>query len=102
MTTWLDVHRLVSSMATRGGGRCGSATRACVFRSARRACTPADSSWLSRIGARFTALRHFTLDGTDHADRKEQGSMIRRYVIRRDRHADDRRLRAVVDRADGA
>ncbi|MFF3934198.1 transposase, partial [Streptomyces hirsutus] len=30
---------------------------------------------------------------------KEQGSMIRRYIIWRNRHADDRRLRAIVDRA---
>ncbi len=56
-------------------------------------------SWLNRIEAQFTALRYYTLDGTDHADHKEQGSMIRRYIIWRNRHADDRRLRAVVDRA---
>jgi hypothetical protein len=38
-------------------------------------------------------------DGTDHAHHKKQGSMIRRYIIWRNRHADDRRARAVVDRA---
>jgi hypothetical protein len=43
--------------------------------------------------------RYFTLDGTDHATHKEQESMIRRYIIWRNRHADDRPLRAVVDRA---
>ncbi|WRY80309.1 hypothetical protein OG388_03340 [Streptomyces clavifer] len=43
------------------------------------AYTPTNSSWLNRIEAQFTAPRYFTLDGTDHAD--------------------DRRLRAVVDRA---
>ncbi|MFF1838397.1 transposase, partial [Streptomyces sp. NPDC058231] len=32
----------------------------------------------------------------------EQGSMIRRYIIWRNRHADDRHLRAVVDRANVA
>ncbi|MFJ4014376.1 hypothetical protein ACIPXL_32135, partial [Streptomyces sp. NPDC090026] len=64
--------------------------------------TPTNSSWLNRIEAQFTALRYFTLDGTDHADHKEQGSMIRRYIIWRNRHADDRRLRAVVDRANVA
>ncbi|MCX4428874.1 hypothetical protein OG991_57620 [Streptomyces mirabilis] len=52
--------------------------------------------------AQFTALRYFTLDGTDHATHKEQGSMIRRYIIWRNRHADDRHLRAVVDRANVA
>ncbi|WP_443049298.1 hypothetical protein [Streptomyces sp. NBC_00316] len=45
------------------------------------AYTPTNSAWLNRIEAQFTALRYFTLDDTDHADRKEQGSMIRRYVI---------------------
>ncbi|UQA91573.1 hypothetical protein K9S39_06585 [Streptomyces halobius] len=45
------------------------------------AYTPTNSSWLNRIEAQFTALRYFTLDGTDHASHKEQGSMIRRYII---------------------
>nr|WP_231976271.1 transposase [Streptomyces sp. 3214.6] len=66
------------------------------------AYTPTNSSWLNRIEAQFTALRYFTLDGTDHASHKEQGSMIRRYIIWRNRHADDQRLRAVVDRANVA
>lgn len=66
------------------------------------AYTPTNSSWLNRIEAQFTALRYFTLDGTDHASHKEQGSMIRRYIIWRNRHADDRRLRAVVDRVNVA
>ncbi|WP_433345417.1 hypothetical protein ACQP25_24015 [Microtetraspora malaysiensis] len=47
-------------------------------------------------------LRYFALDGTDHASHKEQGSMIRRYMIWRNRHADDRRLRAVVAKANVA
>ncbi|GKQ40222.1 hypothetical protein ALMP_67480 [Streptomyces sp. A012304] len=42
------------------------------------AYTPTSSSWPNRIEAQFTALRYFTLDGTDHASHKEQGSMIRR------------------------
>lgn len=66
------------------------------------AYTPTNSSWLNRIEAQFTALRYFTLDGTDHATHKEQGSMIRRDILWRNRHADDRRLRAVVDRANVA
>ncbi|WP_245627454.1 hypothetical protein [Actinomadura oligospora] len=63
---------------------------------------PNQRSWLNPIEAQFTALRYFTLDGTDHATHKEQGSMIRRYIIWRNRHADDRRLRAVVIRANVA
>jgi transposase len=45
------------------------------------AYTPTNSSWLNRIEAQFTALRYFTLDGTDHASHREQASMIRRYII---------------------
>ncbi|WP_308409091.1 IS630 family transposase [Streptomyces sp. AC558_RSS880] len=66
------------------------------------AYTPTNSSWLNRIEAQFTALRYFTLDGTDHPSHKEQGSMIRRYIIWRNRHADDQRLRTVVNRANVA
>ncbi|GAB2487324.1 hypothetical protein GCM10027187_63470 [Streptosporangium sandarakinum] len=66
------------------------------------ACTPTSSSWLNRIEARFTALRHFALDGTDHASHKEQGGMIRRYMIWRNKHASDERLREVVNRANVA
>jgi predicted MFS family arabinose efflux permease len=66
------------------------------------AYTPTDSSWLNRIGARFTALRSFALDGTDHASHKEQGSTIRRFIIRRNKHAAGERLRKVVIRANVA
>jgi transposase len=60
------------------------------------AYTPTNSSWLNRIEAQFTALRYFTLDGTDHATHTEQGSMIRRYIIWRNQHAADERLSEVV------
>ena len=66
------------------------------------AYTPTNSSWLNRIEAQFTALRYFTLDGTDHASHKEQASMIRRYTIWRNNHAYDERLRRIVDRANVA
>jgi transposase len=66
------------------------------------AYTPTNSSWLNRIEAQLTALRYFALDGTDHASHKEQGSMIRRYIIWRNKHAAHERLREVVDRANAA
>jgi transposase len=66
------------------------------------AYTPTNSSWLNRIEAQFTALRYFTLDGTDHASHKEQASMIRRYIIWRNNHAYDKRLRRIIDRANVA
>ena len=66
------------------------------------AYTPTNSSWLNRIEAQFTALRYFALDGTDHASHKEQASMIRRYIIWRNNHAYDERLRRIVDKANVA
>ncbi|MBO2458158.1 transposase [Actinomadura violacea] len=66
------------------------------------AYTPTNSSWLNRIEAQFTALRYFALDGTDHASHKEQGSMIRRYIIWRNKHATDEHLRKIVNKANVA
>jgi transposase len=66
------------------------------------AYTPTNSSWLNRVEAQFTALRYFALDGTDHVSHKDQGSMIRRYIIWRNNHAYDERLRQVVTRANVA
>jgi len=66
------------------------------------AYTPTNSSWLNRIEDQFTALRYFALDGTDHASHQEQASMIRRYIIWRNNHAYDERLRRVIDRANVA
>ncbi|MFF7243519.1 IS630 family transposase [Embleya sp. NPDC008237] len=66
------------------------------------AYTPTNSSWLNRIEAQFTALRYFALDGTDHPTHKAQGSMIRRYIIWRNKHAADERLRQIVNRANVA
>ncbi|MGC4982406.1 IS630 family transposase [Streptomyces sp. DT193] len=66
------------------------------------AYTPTNSSWLNRIEAHFTALRYFALDGTDHASHKEQGSMIRRYIIWRNKHTADIRLHAIVTRVNVA
>jgi transposase len=66
------------------------------------AYTPTYSSWLNRIEAQFQALRYFSLDGTDHASHREQASMIRRYIIWRNRNAHDRALSELVKRANVA
>jgi transposase len=63
------------------------------------AYTPTNSSWLNRIEAQFTALRYFALDGTDHRTHQEQGSMIRRYIAWRNRNAENRELRRIINRA---
>jgi transposase len=66
------------------------------------AYVPTNASWLNRIEAQFQALRYFTLDGTDHRSHEEQNSMIRRYIIWRNRNAQDKVLREVVKRANVA
>jgi transposase len=66
------------------------------------AYVPTNASWLNRIGAQFQALRYFTLDGTDHRSHAEQNSMIRRYIIWRNRNAHDKTLRELVKRANVA
>jgi hypothetical protein len=60
------------------------------------------TSWLNRIEAQFTALRYFTLDGTDHTSHHQQASMIRRYIAWRNQHAHNQRLCDIVDRANVA
>ena len=50
----------------------------------------------------FTALRYFTLDGTDHPTHTEQASMIRRYIAWRNHNTRDRRLGKIVNRANVA
>ncbi|GAA2901756.1 hypothetical protein GCM10010517_67560 [Streptosporangium fragile] len=64
--------------------------------------TPIGFSWSNRIEAQSTALREFTLNDTGHAGHREQGSMIRRYIARRNRNTDKSRLRRIVERADAA
>ncbi len=66
------------------------------------AYTPTYSSWLNRIEAQFQALRYFALDGTDHESHVSQASMIRRYIIWRNRNAQDRALTELVKRANVA
>ena len=63
------------------------------------AYTPFYGSWLNRIQPQFTALRYFTLDGTDHPTHREQARMIRRYIAWRNRHVTDPKLRKVIKRA---
>jgi transposase len=83
-------------LTTASDGRVGAWATA---NNAEIAYTPTNSSWLNRVEAQFTALRYFALDGTDHPSHQEQASMIRRYIIWRNNHAYDPRLRQVVTRA---
>jgi len=47
-------------------------------------------------------LRSLHPPSTDHASHREQASMIRRYIIWRNNHAYDERLRRIVDKANVA
>jgi hypothetical protein len=60
---------------------------------------PCHDSWLNPIEPHFTALRYFALDGTVHPSHREQGSMIRRFIIRCNHHTTDPKLRKVIRRA---
>lgn len=53
------------------------------------AYVPTNASFLIRIECQFTALRYFTLDGTQHRTHEEQNSMIRRDIAWRNRHTDN-------------
>lgn len=48
---------------------------------------PTYSSWLNWIEAEFTALRYFTLNGTDHRTHAEQNATIAAYIRRRNARA---------------
>jgi transposase len=61
------------------------------------AYVPFYASWLNRIEAQFTALRYFTLNGTDHESHHVRARMIRRYIAWRNRHADDTALRELCE-----
>jgi hypothetical protein len=66
------------------------------------AYVPTNASWRNRIQAQVTALRSFTLDGTDHESHHQQATMIRRYLAWRNRHAHDQPLGYIVKRANVA
>lgn len=53
--------------------------------------TPTYASWLNWIEAEFTALRYFTLNGSDYTSHAEQNAAIRDYIRWRNRHATPKR-----------
>ncbi|HVM00117.1 MAG TPA: transposase [Egibacteraceae bacterium] len=57
--------------------------------------TPTYASWLNWIESEFTALRYFTLNGSDYADHAEQAAAIRGYIRWRNRRATPKRDFAV-------
>jgi transposase len=57
--------------------------------------TPSNASWLNWIEAEFTALRYFTLDGSDYPSHAAQEHAIAGYIRWRNRHATPKRRFAV-------
>lgn len=53
--------------------------------------TPTNASWLNWIECEFTALRYFTLDGSDYPTHAAQESAIARYIRHSNRHPTPKR-----------
>jgi transposase len=83
-------------LSTKKDGRVGEWAAA---NNAELAYVPTNASFLNRIECHFAALRYFALDGTDHRSHDEQNSMIRPYIMWRNRHIDDEELRDISLRA---
>jgi hypothetical protein len=56
----------------------------------------------ARPDSQATHRRRSPRNGTDHGSHAEQASMIRRYIIWRNNHAYDERLRRIVAKANVA
>jgi transposase len=57
--------------------------------------TPSNASWLNWVESEFTALRYFTLDGSDYPSHTAQESAIAGYLRWRNRHCHPKRHFAV-------
>jgi len=57
--------------------------------------TPTNASWLNWIESKFTALRYFTLDGSDYPTHTAQESAIASYLRWHNKHAKPKRRFAV-------
>jgi transposase len=57
--------------------------------------TPTNASWLNWIESEFTALRYFTLDGSDYPSHHAQETAIARYLRWHNKHAKPKRRFAV-------
>ena len=57
--------------------------------------TPSNASWLNWIECEFTALRYFTLDGSDYPSHAAQETAVPGYVRWANKHAKPKRRFAV-------
>jgi transposase len=63
----------------------------CQAHGIERVFTPTNASWLNWIECEFTALRYFTLDGSDYPSHTAQESAIAGYIRWANRHATPKR-----------
>ena len=57
--------------------------------------TPSNASWLNWVESEFTALRYFTLDGSDYPSHAAQEAAIARYLRWRNQRCHPKRHFAV-------
>jgi hypothetical protein len=67
----------------------------CADNDVERVSTPTNASWLNWIESEFTALRCFTLDGSDYPSHAAQENAIAGYIRWRNKHAKPKRRFAV-------
>jgi DDE superfamily endonuclease len=67
----------------------------CAANDVELAFTPTNASWLNWIECEFTALRYFTLDGSDYPSHTAQEHAIAGYIRWHNRHARPKRRFAV-------
>jgi transposase len=54
--------------------------------------TPTNASWLNRIEGHFSVVKKFAIKNSNYKDHKELASAIRRYLIWRNKNANDKKL----------
>ncbi len=60
--------------------------------------TPTNASWLNRIECHFTGIKKFAIRNSNYKDHKELASGIRRYLIWRNKNANDKKIRVVENK----
>ena|SRR5829696_6845460 len=70
-------------------------TDSCAAHDVELVFTPTNASWLNWIESEFTALRYFTLDGSDYPSHAAQEAAIAGYIRWTNKHATPKRRFAV-------
>lgn len=73
----------------------GEVTTWCAANDIELVYTPSNGSWLNWVECEFTAIRYFTLNGSDYPTHTAQETAIARYIRWRNKHAHPKRHFAV-------